>query len=424
MELDALSEALAVERPRCCPACGTPRLLPGDDALGCPVCLFRQAFGPELGGVPDPLADDAAFDEGRFDHYELGRRSGGGFDELGRGAMGITYRAVDTVLRHAVALKVLDARVAARPEARERFLREARAAARLRHPNVASVFYYGVRKGDGQCFYAMELIEGETVEARVRRIGPLPSPLALEVTAQVARALGAAENQRLVHRDLKPSNVMLVSGPELLVKVIDFGLAKVAAAAGTDATTNLTHGGFVGTPAFASPEQFIGTGVDTRADLYSLGVMLWEMLTGQTPFRGSRVEVMRKHLRAPLPLDQLHGVPPPVVVLLKRLLEKDPARRFQNPTQLLQALHSATSAVQAGDSLSRRSLPEKPLAGPGTLSRKPPRARRGPKKVSVARLPVTGKEIFGREEDLSFLEAAWANPQVNLVTVVAWAGVC
>src|SRR4029077_8413966 len=106
------------------------------------------------------------------------RREDGCFDQLGRGGMGVTYRALDTVLCHAVALKVNDARIAARPDARKRFLREARAAARLRHPNIASVFYYGVRKSDGQCFYAMELVEGETLEARVRRDGPLLAPVA------------------------------------------------------------------------------------------------------------------------------------------------------------------------------------------------------------------------------------------------------
>src|SRR4029077_14202756 len=134
--------------------------------------------------------------------------------------MGVPCRAVDTVLGHTVALKVIDHRIADLPDARERFLREARAAARLRHPNVASVFYYGMRKGDGQCFYAMELVEGETLEAQLRRGGSLPASVALEVVAQVARAMAAAEKQGLVHRDLKPANLMLVSGPDLLVKVI------------------------------------------------------------------------------------------------------------------------------------------------------------------------------------------------------------
>src|SRR5208337_4997740 len=219
-----------------------------------------------------------------------------------------------------VALKVIDARIAAHPEARERFLREARAAARLRHPNIASVFYYGTRKSDGQCFYAMELVEGETLETRLRRSGPLPPALALEVITQAARALVALEVHGLVHRDLKPANLMLVERPELTVKMIDFGLAKAAATGGSE--SDITHGGFVGTPSFASPEQFTNTAVDVRSDLYSLGITFWELLIGQTPFQGTPVEVMYQHQHAPLPFDLLEAVPQPIIVLLEVLSRK------------------------------------------------------------------------------------------------------
>ena len=263
------------------------------------ACLLELASEEEE-GIPTASSD-------RFDHYQVATHADGTPVELGRGAMGITFKASDTVLGNDVALKVIDARIAVHPEARGRFLREARAAARLRHPNVASVFYYGTRKSDGQCFYAMELVEGETLEARLRRSGPLPPALALEVIEQVARALGALEMHGLVHRDLKPTNLMLVERPELTIKVIDFGLAKAAATAGTE--SDITHGGFVGTPSFASPEQFNDTSVDVRSDLYSLGITLWEMLTGQTPFHGTPVEVMHQHQHAPLPLDLLEALP-------------------------------------------------------------------------------------------------------------------
>jgi tetratricopeptide (TPR) repeat protein len=299
-------------------------------------------------------------------------------------------------------------------------LREARAAARLHHPNVASVFYYGVRQSDGQCFYAMELVKGETLAARLRRAGPLAAPEALGIVTQVARALGAAEAQGVVHRDLKPSNLMLAEGPDLLVKVIDFGLAKAVAGAGESA---LTCGGFVGTPAFASPEQFRGAGVDARSDLYALGVTLWTMLAGKAPFRGSCAEVRNQHLDASLPWNRLPEVPQPLRVLLEALLEKDPARRLQTPTQLLQALAAVTAAVEAGRILTRSRLQQVPPTDAGALPRKKSPVRPGPEKISIARLPVTGKELFGREEDLAFLDAAWADPQVNVVTVVAWAGV-
>ena len=407
MEPDTPIEALAGQRPRCCPTCGTP-YPGGDGGLGCPVCQFRRLLEPEAAGD----------DEGRFDHYELAPAKDGAFDELGRGAMGITYKAFDTVLEHAVALKVIDARIASHPEARERFLREARAAARLRHPNVASVFYYGVRKSDRKCFYAMELVEGETLEARLRRAGPLPTVLALEVIAQVARALAAVEAQGLVHRDLKPSNLMLALGPELTVKLIDFGLAQAAVADEAD----LTHGGFVGTPAFASPEQCAGGEVDVRSDLYSLGVMLWEMVTGHGPFRGSPAELMHQHQHAPLPLDQLEGVPQPVAVLIEALLEKDPRRRFQTPAELLKVMPTITDAIDGGHTITYQSLRQISAGDSYGVTRKPP-TRLGPEKISVARLPITGSDVFGREEDIAFLNDAWENPHVNVATIVAWAGV-
>jgi hypothetical protein len=354
----------------------------------------------------------------RFDHYELVRRQDGTFEELGRGGMGVTYKAFDTVLYHPVALKIISAQVAAYPTVRERFLREARAAARLRHPHVASVFYYGVPKRDGQCFYAMELVEGETLEARILRTGPLSVSEALGIVAQVSRALAAAEAQGLVHRDLKPANLMLTYGPELMVKVIDFGLAKMAA---TARESDLTYGGFIGTPAFASPEQFSGIGVDIRSDLYSVGVILWKMLTGHVPFRGSPAEVMYQHQHAPLPRERLKDVPQPVVALLGKLLEKDPAQRFKTPNELLKAIPTVTGAIEARRKTRRQSLQKTPFSASGVGTRKPP-ARHAPEKISVARLPVTGADVFGREELVAFLDWAWAKKDVNVVTIVAWAG--
>jgi serine/threonine protein kinase len=266
----------------------------------------------------------------------------------------------------------------------------------------------------------MELVEGETLQARLRRGGPLPLALALEVIAQVARALIALEAHGLVHRDLKPSNLMLVEGPELAVKVIDFGLAKAAASVGT--ATDITHGDFVGTPSFASPEQFNKSTVDVRSDLYSLGVTLWVMVTGQPPFRGPSAEVIYQHQHAALPLERLKDIPQPVVVLLEVLLEKDPGRRFQNPAELLKVMPTITGAIDARRRITRQSLLKTPSTASRVGTRKPP-ARLAPKKISVARLPVTGSDVFGREEDIAFLDRAWANKDINVVTIVAWAGV-
>ena len=249
--------------------------------------------------------------------------------ELGRGAMGVTYKAFDVDLHCPVTLKVISERYLGDESARLRFLREARAAARLRHSNVASVFHLG-RTGSSY-FYAMEFVEGETLEKLIKRSGRLEVKLALEIATQVAAGLAAVHKQKLVHRDIKPSNIMVnvEEGGTVTAKIIDLGLAKPAPDAPADAAISIP-GAFAGTPEFASPEQFAGVGVDIRSDLYSLGATLWKMLTGHVVFRGSPAEVMYQHQHAPLPLEKLEGVPQPVVVLLEVLLEKDPARRFQN----------------------------------------------------------------------------------------------
>jgi serine/threonine protein kinase len=200
-------------------------------------------------------------------------------------------------------------------------------------------------------------------------------------------------------------------------KIIDLGLAK-AVSEPSSQTGISTPGAFVGTPEFASPEQFGGVGVDIRSDLYSLGVMLWEMMTGHVVFRGSPAEVMYQHLHASLPLEDLEPVPQPVVVLLEVLLEKEPGRRFQNPTEFLKAISKITGAIDAQRRIARQSLLKMPPTASRVGTRKPP-ARLGPKKMSVARLPVTGSDVFGREEDIAFLDDAWANQQVYVVTIVA-----
>jgi serine/threonine protein kinase len=153
-----------------------------------------------------------------------------------------------------------------------------------------------------------------------------------------------------------------------------------------------------------------------------LGITLWEMLTGQTPFRGTPREVMHQHQHASLPLDLLEAVPQPAVVLLDALLEKDPGRRFQTPADLLNAIPTITDAIDARRRITRQSLQKTPSTAPRAITGESPR-RLGPEKISVARLPATGGDVFGREEDIAFLDNAWANQRVNVVTIVAWAGV-
>ena len=268
-----------------------------------------------------------------FEHYEVMTRDDGSLCELGRGAMGITYKGLDTRLRVPVALKVINAAHLHSENARLRFVREARSAARLRHRNVASVFHLG-QEGDNY-YYAMEFIDGETVDARVRNHGPLTAALALQIAAQVARALNAAQTHELVHRDIKPANLMLVrEDDEIVVKVIDFGLAKIALGGAGEEAAQLTMSGFLGTPHFASPEQLEEREIDVRSDIYSLGVTLWFALTGKTPFTGSVVQVMSQHISREPPFEQLANVPAPVVGLLRRMLDKNPAQRPQTALAL------------------------------------------------------------------------------------------
>jgi serine/threonine protein kinase/tetratricopeptide (TPR) repeat protein len=264
--------------------------------------------------------------------------------------MGVTYKARDIHLNTPVALKLINARFALRPDAQRRFLREAQAAARLRHPNVASVFHFGTTSdvpgstetethgpgfpNAGDCFYAMEFIQGETLAARLKRRGPLFPELALALGVQVARALSAAEHRGLIHRDLKPSNIMLMADDinrdgirsepgEGWVKVIDFGLAKLI--------DDLEGPGrrFIGTRAFASPEQIQSRAVDSRADIYALGATLWYSLSGKLPPRPkgkSDSELQSTTLRANAQLGQ-RGLPVSLIALLEAAVASDPNDR-------------------------------------------------------------------------------------------------
>ncbi len=287
----------------------------------------------------------------RFQHYEVARKPDGSPVELGRGAMGITYRAFDTNLRADVALKVISGAYLNSDTARERFLREARAAAAIRHPNVATVFHLG--DAEESYFYAMEFVDGETVERLMRREGALPTLRALDIASQVARALGAAQKQNLVHRDIKPSNIMLTrdeDDDEDLVKVIDFGLAKAGAtnSADGDAPT-LTMGGFLGTPHFASPEQLDERELDVRSDIYSLGVTLFYMLAGEVPFGGSLAQTISRQLQHEPPWEKIAAQPTSVRDLVGRMMAKDPADRFANPLELRRAIDATIAAVDRDD---------------------------------------------------------------------------
>jgi uncharacterized membrane protein YkvA (DUF1232 family)/tRNA A-37 threonylcarbamoyl transferase component Bud32 len=312
-----------------CAVCGERVNAKGD----CLACLLRTGLEETIvRNKPTALA---------FGDFEVEQYADASYCELGRGAISVTYLAADKVLRRRVALKVIEVPAAARGSraVRERFLREARAAAALRHPNVAAVFQFGASLGGTHCYYAMEFVEGETLGARVRRDGPLNAKQALGIATQVTRALMAAAVHGLIHRDLKPSNIMLTTESE--VKVIDFGLVKAITDAGGE--MDLTQGEFVGTPTFASPEQFGSGPVDARSDIYSLGATLWFALTGLAPHFGNTLEEIRdRKTRDDLPVAQLGArkVPDPLVRLLRSTLAIDPGERPASARELMEALES------------------------------------------------------------------------------------
>jgi serine/threonine protein kinase len=335
-----------------CPTCGAAFEETLGGGGGCMFCLLQAGIGSEQETVPDSTQHTV---EGstRFGVYEIDCHADGSLCELGRGAMGVTYRATDTSLQRKVALKIIKTDIAERSaDARERFVREARAAAALRHEHIATVYQFGMRLETGEYFYAMELIDGETLDERVHRAGPLDAHTTVGIAEQVTSALAVAEKHGLVHRDLKPANLMLINAddPEVMktdqarstrrkiralrktgipvVKIIDFGLAKAFHSA-TD-PNSLTHDTFVGTPAFASPEQFEHSALDVRSDIYSLGETLWFALTGKTPFAGHSVEEIHWAQQSKvLPIEQLKAahVPSRLRSLLKSMLALEPTSR-------------------------------------------------------------------------------------------------
>jgi eukaryotic-like serine/threonine-protein kinase len=359
-----------------CARCGSQLSSSENTKEFCVACLLHTALG---GNDVDHAARRR-----RFDQYELVTDSDGAPVELGRGAMGVTYKAFDTNLRCEVALKVIHPRFLADESSRARFLSEARAAAQLRHRNIASVFHLGSERNE--YFYAMELVEGETIEDRVRRKGPIDCAAALDIALQITRALTATGSRQFVHRDVKPSNVMLCTEADgaIVAKLIDFGLVRgiteqfARAAAGparqfanrTSSPPGGSEGlvvprarvGFIGTPHFASPEQFAGEKTDARSDIFSLGVTLWFMLTGKLPFDAPRDAIRRKQISGALPLDQLKGTPRPVVDLIKRMLEADPAKRPQSPAALKEQLNNCIAAIDAAKQKQRRGFAYSALA--------------------------------------------------------------
>jgi tetratricopeptide (TPR) repeat protein/predicted Ser/Thr protein kinase len=275
---------------------------------------------------------------------------------IGKGGMGVVYRAQDERLRRAVALKVLPPDLVANEERRLRFLREARAAAAIGHPNIATI--YEVDEADGVVFIAMELVEGKTLRELIGG-RPMPVEEALRIATGIAEGLAEAHKAKIVHRDLKPENVMVGTGRQ--VKILDFGLAKVIEEQVEVRRSQLTQADTVsrqltrekrvlGTAAYMSPEQARGDRVDTRSDLFSFGSTLYEMVTGRAPFRGGNdIETLSAILREPAaPASRSNtDVPGALDNLIGRCLEKDPKDRYQDTQELVEGLERIRRATEA-----------------------------------------------------------------------------
>jgi tetratricopeptide (TPR) repeat protein len=309
-------------------------LLSADEAAGGFLGVPAGEYAPDL------LLDEADGEESEEDltghqlgPYRLLR-------EVGGGGMGTVYEAEDTRLGRRVAVKLLPPEYSRDRKAKERFLREARAAAGVDHPNLCTV--HDVGESDGRLYIVLSFYEGETLRERIRR-GPLPLAEARDVAIQVARGLVRAHEAGIVHRDIKPANVMLTRRGE--AKILDFGIARLQ---GDEASLTRT-GASWGTPAYMSPEQARGEPVDARTDVWSLGALLYEMIVGRRPFGGESLEAVVSAIltQEPEPLERVRpDVPEDLARIVERALTKEPAERYADATELLADLEMGSVPVR------------------------------------------------------------------------------
>ncbi len=325
---------------------------------------------------------------------------------LGTGGFGTVWRAQHLVLEAPVAVKLIDPEIAEDEIAVERFLREAKAAASLRSPHVVQILDYGV--DDGQPFIAMELLEGETLAHRIKRLGRLEPTEALRILGHVARAIGRAHDAGVVHRDLKPENVFLIrNDDEEIAKVLDFGVAKLDAnKLGVQSTATRT-GSLLGTPFYMSPEQVLGNKeVDHRSDLWSLGVIAFEMITGRRPFvsdgLGDLVLQITVH---PLPLpSQFAPVPLGFDAWFARIMTRDPGARLASAREVVESLREALDlGTDSADTVV--TVPEPGEELPAALRARRPYATDPPPSAARRRDASTAPTILA--------SAAGASPAVS-----------
>ena len=303
------------------------------------------------------------------DRYAIG-------ELLGRGGMAEVYAGTDRVLDRPIAVKILGSWLAHDATFVERFRREALAAARVSHPNLVAVYDAG--SDDGMPYIVMERVPGETLAETLGREGPLEPARAARIAAEVARALGVAHAAGIVHRDVKPGNVMVT--PEGRTKLMDLGIAR-----SLDGETITRASTVLGTAGYVSPEQVRGERVDARSDLYSLGCVLYEMVTGEPPFEAdSPVAVAYRHVHEDpaAPSDVVTGIPPSIDAVTRRAMAKDPKDRFASAGEFAAALEDATAPV--APLAPTAELPVAPTPGPRRTHRRPPRRRWWPGLVLIA----------------------------------------
>jgi serine/threonine protein kinase len=293
--------------------------------------------GPAWAAAPELLREgpESTLTGRRIGSYEVG-------EEVGRGGMGVVYAARDIRLGRSVALKMLPAAFSRDGQARERLLREARAAAALSHPSIATV--YALEEIDGDLFIAGELVRGTTLRGELSS-GPLPSPHLQEVLVQIADALDSAHRQGIVHRDLKPENVLVTADGR--IKVVDFGIARSIAPLDEGRVALTLTGTHLGTPGYMAPEQLRGAAIDARVDVFAFGVMAYELATGSHPFGGSDpASLIERLVSDTSPLARVID-PPALDAILRRCLRGDPAARFASGTELAAALRALTRPTGA-----------------------------------------------------------------------------
>jgi serine/threonine protein kinase len=327
---DSLLDAPAAARPDPGTAATRSQGAPGAEPAGGPTRAPLEGADPLTFLAPPGRPDSL----GRIGHYEV-------LGVLGHGGFGIVVRAFDEVLQRVVAVKVLAPQLAATSPARKRFLREARSSAQVRHENVV-----GVHAIEEQPlpYLVMEFIAGETLQQRLDRTGPLDVPEVLRIGRQIAEGLAAAHMTGLIHRDVKPANVLIESGPQARVKLTDFGLARAA-----DDASISQSGVVAGTPLYMAPEQARGEALDHRADLFSLGSVLYVMCTGRPPFRADSALAVLKRVAEdePRPIREvIPEVPEWLCRVVARLHAKDPAARYQSARDVADVLADCESQLK------------------------------------------------------------------------------